>query len=113
AVGLSAEGARVHVCDVSSEALAALSAACPGLLGTRADVGSEADVDRLFADVSAHLGGLDVLVNNAGIAGPTAAVDEILPADWQRTLDVNLTGPFLCARRSVPLLEQAVGSGVL
>ena len=113
AVRLTQEGARVHVCDVCAEALADLSAACPGMGGTQADVGIEADVDRLFADVSAQLGGLDVLVNNAGIAGPTAAVDEISSADWQRTLDVNLTGPFLCARRAVPLLKQAGGGSII
>jgi len=113
AVRLAAEGASVHVCDVSAEALADLSADCPGVLGSRADVGNEADVDRLFADVSTRLGGLDALVNNAGIAGPTAAVEEIAPADWQRTLDVNLTGPFLCARRAVPLLKQACGGSII
>jgi NAD(P)-dependent dehydrogenase (short-subunit alcohol dehydrogenase family) len=113
AVRMAAEGARAHVCDVSDEALADVSAACPSALETRADVGSEADVDRLFADVSARLGGLDVLVNNAGIAGPTAAVEDISPADWQRTLDVNLTGPFLCTRRAVPLLKQAGGGSII
>jgi NAD(P)-dependent dehydrogenase (short-subunit alcohol dehydrogenase family) len=110
---LTEEGARLHVCDVSTEALRELSAVFPGVSGTLADVGSEADVDRLFANVSAHLGGLDVLVNNAGIAGPTAAVDEIALGDWQRTLDVNLTGPFLCARRAVPLLNQAGGGSII
>jgi NAD(P)-dependent dehydrogenase (short-subunit alcohol dehydrogenase family) len=70
-------------------------------------------VDRLFADVTAQLGGLDVLINNAGIAGPTAPIEEIAPADWQRTLDVNLTGPFLCARRAVPLLKQTGDGSII
>jgi NAD(P)-dependent dehydrogenase (short-subunit alcohol dehydrogenase family) len=113
AVRLTQEGARLHVCDVSPEALRDLSATCPEVSGTRADVGSEADVDRLFADVCAQLGGLEVLVNNAGIAGPTAAIDEIPLTDWQRTLAVNLTGPFLCARRAVPLLKQAGGGSII
>lgn len=110
---LAREGARPHVCDVSADALRNLAAAVPGVGTTLADAGSEADVDRLFADVAAHLGGLDVLVNNAGIAGPTAAVDETAPADWRRTLDVNLTGPFLCARRAVPLLKRAGGGAIV
>jgi NAD(P)-dependent dehydrogenase (short-subunit alcohol dehydrogenase family) len=113
ALRLTQEGARLHVCDVSADALRDLAAVGPGVSGTLADVGSEADVDRLFADVSAQLGGLDVLVNNAGIAGPTAAIDEIALTDWQRTLDVNLTGPFLCARRAVPLLKQAGGGSII
>lgn len=110
AVRLAQEGARVHVCDVSTDALRDLSASCPAVSGTRADVASETDVDRLFADVSTQLGGLEVLVNNAGIAGPTAAIEETPLADWQRTLDVNLTGPFLCARRAVPLLKMSGGA---
>jgi NAD(P)-dependent dehydrogenase (short-subunit alcohol dehydrogenase family) len=113
AARLLQEGARVHVCDVSAEALRDLSATCPGVSGTLADVGSEADVDRLFADVTARLVGLDVLVNNAGIAGPTSGIDKIPLAKWQRTLDVNLTGPFLCARRAVPLLKQAGGGAIV
>ena len=65
---------------------------------TVADVSDEAAVDRLFDDVKAGLGGLDVLVNNAGIAGPTAAIEDISPADWRRCIDIDLTGMFLCAR---------------
>lgn len=113
AAHLTQQGARVHVCDVSTEALRDLAAACPGVSGTLADVGNELDVDRLFADVTAQLGGLDVLINNAGIAGPTAPIEEIAPADWQRTLDVNLTGPFLCARRAVPLLKQTGDGSII
>ena len=66
-------GARVHVCDVAEPALTALRADLPSVGSTLADVSDEAAVDRLFDDVRARLGGLDVLVNNAGIAGPTAA----------------------------------------
>ena len=47
------------------------------------------------------------MVNNAGIAGPTAAIDEIATADWKRTIDINLTGQFFCARRAVPLRTSA------
>ena len=55
--------------------------------------------------VSSTLGGLDALVNNAGIAGPTARVRGRRAADWERTLAVNLTGQFLCAQRAIPLLK--------
>lgn len=103
-------GARVHICDLSREVLDAALAANPGLTGSIADVGSEADVDALFKDVEANLGGLDVLVNNAGNAGPTANVEDISLADWNRTLDVCITGMFLCTRRAVPMLK-AAGSG--
>jgi len=56
---------------------------------------------------------LDVLVNNAGIAGPTAAVEDIAPDDWSRTLAVNITGQFLCARKAVPLLKEAGGGCII
>ncbi len=79
----------------------------------RADVSAEAEVDALFEETAAALGGLDALVNNAGIAGPTGGVDEIDPADWRRCLDVCLTGQFLCARRAVPMLKAAGGGAIV
>ena len=54
-----------------------------------------------------------MLVNNAGIAGPTAPIEEIDPADWRRCLEVDLTGQFLCARRAVPLLKAAGGGAIV
>ncbi len=95
-------GARVHVCDVADTVLAACHAAMPGVSSTIADVSDETAVTRLFDDVRAALGGLDVLVNNAGIAGPTGAVEDIAVAEWRRCIDIDLTGQFLCARRAVP-----------
>lgn len=110
---LAGAGARVHVCDVDEGALAALRTAVPAVGTTLADVSDEAAVDRLFDEVRGQLGGLDVLVNNAGIAGPTAPVEEIDPADWRRCIDVDLTGQFLCARRAVPLLKAAGGGAMV
>ncbi|MDN3516568.1 SDR family oxidoreductase [Aquisalimonas lutea] len=100
-----AHGARVHVCDVSQEALDDCLAAGT-MTGSLADVGSESDVDHLFEEVQRHLGGLDVLVNNAGLAGPTAEVEDIDAEAWCRTVDVNLSGHFFCTRRAAPLLKQ-------
>lgn len=109
---LVAAGARVHTCDVDAKALDACGNALK--IGTTlADVSDEAQVDRLFADAKAALGGLDVLVNNAGIAGPTGGVEEIDPADWRRCIDIDLTGQFLCARRAVPLLKAAGGGAIV
>ena len=82
---LLAHGARAHICDVSDDFLADFAKAWPDAGRSKADVSSEADVARMFADVRAKLGGLDVLVNNAGIAGPTGGVEDISPADWRRT----------------------------
>ena len=75
-----------------------------------ADVAETAAVDHVFAEVSARLGGLDVLVNNVGIAGPTAAIDEMDPAAFDHCVQVNLGSMFRCTRKAVPLLRQRPGS---
>jgi NAD(P)-dependent dehydrogenase (short-subunit alcohol dehydrogenase family) len=105
AEALIAHGARVAVSDISEPALADFRAAYPDHLAVAADAGSESGTARLFAAVREQLGGLDLLVNNAGIAGPTAAVEAITTADWQATVDINLTGHFLALREAVPLLK--------
>src|SRR5271170_7330769 len=110
---LIARGARVHICDVSDEFLADYRAAYREARLTKGDVSSEADVARLFADVKASLGGLDALINNAGIAGPTGGVEDIRPEDWRRTIDVCLTGQFLCAHHGVPMLKAAGGGAIV
>ncbi len=75
-----------------------------------ADVADTAAVDDVFAEVSARLGGLDVLVNNVGIAGPTAPVDEMDPAAFDHCVQVNLGSMFRCTRKAVPLLRHRPGS---
>jgi NAD(P)-dependent dehydrogenase (short-subunit alcohol dehydrogenase family) len=110
---LIARGARVHICDVSDGFLADFHNAHPGAPITKADVSSETDVAQLFAEVKSTLGGLDALVNNAGIAGPTGGVEEIKPEDWRRTIDVCLTGQFLCAHHGVPMLKEAGGGAIV
>ena len=100
-----AHGARVYVCDIDAKALERYLRASPTAIGMVVDVADEVEVDRMFDDLIAKWGGLDLLVNNAGIAGPTAHVEDIAPADWRRTLDVNMTSHFYCTRRATPLLK--------
>jgi NAD(P)-dependent dehydrogenase (short-subunit alcohol dehydrogenase family) len=106
------EGAKVHICDVDANALAIAAQELPGLGTTLADVSDPVQVDRLFDEATAGLGGLDVLVNNAGIAGPTGLVETLAIADWDRTMSININGQFYCARRAVPLLK-AAGGGLI
>lgn len=103
-------GARVHVCDIDRGALDRLRAAAPDITATVADASVERDVQGVFDDVKHALGGLDVLVNNVGIAGPTGPVEQLQRADWDRTVDVNLNSHFYFASRAVPLLVEAGGS---
>lgn len=106
-------GARVLVCDVQGASLERLAAELPGVQGCLADVSREADVAALFEAVDRQLGGLDVLVNNAGVAGPTGGVETLSLADWERTLAVNITGQFLCARLAVPRLRQGRNPSII
>jgi NAD(P)-dependent dehydrogenase (short-subunit alcohol dehydrogenase family) len=70
-----------------------------------ADVTSPDSVAALFETVAGRWGRLDLLVNNAGLFGPAGGVDEIELADWQRVVDTNLTGAFLCAQHAVRLMK--------
>jgi NAD(P)-dependent dehydrogenase (short-subunit alcohol dehydrogenase family) len=107
------EGARVHLCDVDDAALDALGRTDPDLGRTRCDVGSRSDVARFFDEGIARLGGLDCLVNNAGIAGPTGRVEEIDPTEWDRCLAIDLTGQFNCVRLAVPLLRRSSNASIM
>lgn len=69
------------------------------------DVTRPDDVDRLFCYVQQEFGALSVLFNNAGVFGPTGAVDEIQLAEWADTVAVNITGAFLCAAAAVRLMK--------
>src|SRR6266550_7122627 len=101
------EGAHVHVCDIDGAALASLATSDPGISRSACDVADATSVARLFHETQLALGVPDALVNNAGIAGPTAACEDIALADWERTLAVNLTGQFLCAQRAIPWLRKS------
>jgi NAD(P)-dependent dehydrogenase (short-subunit alcohol dehydrogenase family) len=106
-------GARVHICDVVQTALNDTTKALKGVTATECDVSDLKQVDLLFADVKSYLGGLDVLINNAGIAGPTGKVEDISVEDWRRCIDIDLTGMFYCTRLAIPLLKTARGGSII
>jgi NAD(P)-dependent dehydrogenase (short-subunit alcohol dehydrogenase family) len=107
------EGARVHACDVDKLALSELTASDPAITATLCDVSDRAAVKTLFSEAMAKLGGLDVLVNNAGVAGPTAKIEDMNPEDWDRCVEICLTGQFNCTRLAVPHLRKSKNASIV
>jgi len=106
-------GADVHICDVDEAALKAAQERLPALSASLTDVSDESHVLAMFEALGARWGALDVLVNNAGVSGPTSRLEDTTLDAWRNTLDVNLTGTFLCARSAVPLLRAAGGGAIV
>jgi NAD(P)-dependent dehydrogenase (short-subunit alcohol dehydrogenase family) len=108
-----AEGARVFVCDVDRDALAALEGHHPALSATYADVSDSAQVGAFYDQVEAAVDGVDVLINNAGVSGPTKMVDDITDAEWAQTIGVNVDGLFFMARRAARLMKRQNGGVII
>jgi NAD(P)-dependent dehydrogenase (short-subunit alcohol dehydrogenase family) len=106
-------GTRIHICGRSEEKLAQCRTRRADIGTTVADVSDPIQVERLFKDALAHLGRLDVLVNNCGIAGPTLPVEKITPDEWQRTLAVNIHSQFYCTRLTIPSLKRSGGGSII
>jgi NAD(P)-dependent dehydrogenase (short-subunit alcohol dehydrogenase family) len=110
-----AAGHAVHICDNRPEPLAAMLQANPGMSGSVADVGRRDDVLALFAEAGEAFGtaGLGTLVNNVGIGGPRAALEDIDPADWEESLRVNATGTFHCMQAAVRAMKPRGGGAII
>lgn len=106
-------GAKVFVCDIDADALSEFRAEHPRVGTAVTDVAVPSQVDELFDAAGSFLGGLDVLINNAGITGPTARVEDISIQEWDRTIAIDLNGMFYCTRRAVPLLKAAGGGSII
>ena len=101
-------GATVFVSDISAEMLAD----CPHQ-GMLADAGNAAQMEGFVDAAVDYLGGLDVLINNAGIAGPTKRVEECTPEEVEETLRVDLASMFSTARRAIPALRASGGGAIV
>ncbi len=97
-----ARGDRVFICDVRQAAVDDTLSANPGMQGAVADVGDGARLQAMVDEAMSRLEGVDVLVNNVGIGGPRAAIEDISDEDWARTLDVNVTAAFRLMRAVTP-----------
>ena len=107
AKAFAANGDRVHICDINARALEQITEANPMITSTVCDVSDRSAIEA-FVEAAVHtLGGIDVLVNNAGIAGPTASVEQMDPDQWETVLAVNLTGTFNVTRLAIPFLKKS------
>lgn len=107
------QGDAVHICDTSEESVEEFRNANPGATTSIADVGNTSDVERVFAELLEHHGRLDVLINNAGVAGPAGPVEELDPTAWEQCLQVNLSGTFYMTRLAIPLLRKSAGASII
>jgi NAD(P)-dependent dehydrogenase (short-subunit alcohol dehydrogenase family) len=109
----AANGAKVFICDIDLKSLDALAKEIPGLIAKPCDMASRAQIERMVPDAVSALGGLDVLINNAGIAGLTLPVDQYPPDDWDKVIAVNLTAMFDVTRLAIPHLKKSKSGAII
>lgn len=100
-------GAKIFICDIDEENLAAMAKEIPGLVASRCDMSKRAGIERMVPEAAAALGGIDVLINNAGVAGLTMPVEDFPPDDWDKVMAINLTGMFDTTRLAIPYLKKS------
>jgi NAD(P)-dependent dehydrogenase (short-subunit alcohol dehydrogenase family) len=109
ALAYTKEGASLVVNSRSDEGIRPVAEEVEGLgaevLAVAADVSRGEDARRLVDEAVGRFGGIDVLVNNAGLLGPRVAVEEYPEEEWRRVIDANLTGPYLVSKAAIPHLR--------
>jgi NAD(P)-dependent dehydrogenase (short-subunit alcohol dehydrogenase family) len=109
----AANGAKVFVSDIDAKGLDALSKEISGVMTKICDNSKRTDVEALIPAAVEAMGGLDVLVNNAGISGPTASVEEMDPDKWEAVMNVNLNGTFNVTRLAIPHLKKSPAGSII
>mgnify|MGYP000138529506 CR=1 FL=1 len=111
--GFIAAGARVHICDIDQDALNAMAEESDQISCSLTDVGSEAQVEAFFREGLEQLGGIDVLVNNAGIGGPAGVLESLDSDVWQQTVQINLNATFYACKQALPLMKQQQSGAII
>ena len=114
---LAEEGARVAITDIDDDDGYTLREEIRAT-GRRVeywhlDVTDEAAVEQVFGEVADKLGGIDVVVNNAGISGADKPTDEITSEEWRRVMDVNVNGVFYCTKAAIPHMRDKGGGSIV
>jgi NAD(P)-dependent dehydrogenase (short-subunit alcohol dehydrogenase family) len=117
ALRLAEEGARVAVTDVRDDEGREVTSRIESADGTarywHLDVADEGEVRNVFAEVEKAFGGIDVLVNNAGISGADKPTHEVTEEEWDRVMAVNVKGVFFCTKHAVPRMKRAGGGSII
>ncbi|MBH68419.1 MAG: 3-oxoacyl-[acyl-carrier-protein] reductase [Rhodospirillaceae bacterium] len=104
-------GAKVFICDIDESALNSIISKYDNVSGLLADVSNPEEFSAFFGKADDYLGGLDIMVNNAGTAGPTALIEEISLDDWHKCIDTNLTSAFLGTQLAIPRIKTSDNMG--
>ncbi len=114
---LAKEGAKVAVTDILDEEGNALAEEIRDSGGEAAfwhlDVTNEKEIRKVFADIYERFDGIDVLVNNAGISGANKPTDEVSEEEWDKVMNINVKGVFLCTKHAVPVMKTAGGGSII
>ncbi len=113
ASAFAANGAQVCVCDINKAALDTAAKEIAGLKTIVCDVSKRDEIERMVAEAAKALGGIDVLVNNAGIAGETAPVETSDPDKWEAVMKVDVIGTFHVTRHSIPHLKKSPAGSII
>ena len=111
--GFHSQGAKIATCDINSDLIKILKDEYPDIYTEVLDVSDEHEVQSFCSNALNKLGGLDCLINNAGIAGPTSKIEEIDTADWSECLNVCLTRQFFFIKNCVPKLRLSENASII
>ena len=111
--GFHSQGAKIATCDINSDLIKILKDEYPEIYTEVLDVSDEQEVQSFCSNALKKLGGLDCLINNAGIAGPTSKIEEIDTADWSECLNVCLTSQFFFIKNCIPNLRLSKNASVV
>jgi NAD(P)-dependent dehydrogenase (short-subunit alcohol dehydrogenase family) len=107
------QGCSVFVCDISEEFILDFGLEFPGVFTQKADVSNYLEVRDFFKNIKKEVGYIDVLINGAGIAGPTDLLEDVEPEAWDRTIRVNVNGMFYCVKEAIPMLKKSSTSSII
>ena len=113
AIAYHQENCRVFVCDISDDFIEKFKNDYPSIFVKKTDVSLYDNVSTFFKEIKVEEDRIDVLVNCAGIAGPTASLEDIDPDEWDHTIKVNLNGMFYCLREAIPLLKKLESPSII